>query len=113
MKKYDVIRHDLYDKHEIDWFTDTLTERASDGYNVESCGISGDTARIGWAILSKSEPDKPKKMDVLGAARLIAETCKKYGASELGCVGCPLDKYNQCLASGALLPSHWNITKED
>lgn len=111
MKKYDIIRHELYDKEELDWFTNRLTEAATDGFNVESCGIGGDTARVGWAILSKPEPDKPKKMDVLEAAKMIAETCKKHGDSDLGCLGCPLSKGSQCLASGGLLPAYWLIAK--
>lgn len=113
MKKYDVIRQDLYDKQDLAEFTERLTDATANGFNVESCGIGGDTCRMGWAIMSKQEPDKPKKMDVLEAARMIAETCRKHGDSDLGCLGCPLSKGSQCLASGGLLPAFWLIAKED
>ena len=113
MKKFEAVRKDLYDKHDVEFFTNTLSEHTANGYEIESCGIGGDTCRMGWAILSKTEPDKPKKMDVLEAAKMIVETCKKHGDSDLGCLGCPLSKGSQCLASGGLLPAYWVIAKEE
>lgn len=111
MKKFDVIRHDLYDKEETEWFTNNLTEHTADGYIIESCGISGDTARIGWAILSRSVEEKKFVGDLVEAARVIAEHCRNTD----DCLDCPLCQMGGCLAScgrGKGTPSGWDILKE-
>lgn len=110
MKKFDVVRHDLYDREEQMRFTDRLTERTAEGYNIESCGIGGDTCRMGWAILSKPAEEK-KTYDLIEAAKMIAERCLTTD----DCLTCPLCRFEHCLASGGRgsgVPSGWTLAKE-
>lgn len=110
MKKlFDVIRHELYDGEEVDRFMSYLTDATADGFSIESCGIGGDTCRMGWAIMSKPVDAKPAKIDLVEAALTIAKACK---ANKDGCQKCPLSKGSQCLAGGALIPAYWPVTKE-
>ena len=79
---------------------------------IESCGIGGDTARVGWAILSKAVIEvREKKFDMLDAAKRIAEACRNRTD---GCDGCPLSKGNLCLAGlkGNGIPASWPVLKE-
>lgn len=110
MKKlFDVVRHELYDGEEIDRFMNYLTDATADGFSIESCGIGGDTCRMGWAIMSKPAETKPVKPDLVAAAMAIAKACKE---NEDGCLTCPLSKGSKCLASGSLIPSYWEVAKE-
>ena len=107
---FDVIRHDLYDREEQALFTERLSERTAEGYDVESCGISGDTARIGWAILSKPAEEPPKQINLIEAVKEIARMCRVRE----DCTGCPLSKDAKCLASegqGKGVPGWWAITE--
>lgn len=112
MKKFEVIRQDLYDMEETTRFTSGLSKRTTEGYKIESCGIGGDTARIGWAILSKAViADREKEFDMLDAAKRIATACRDRTG---GCEGCPLNKGATCLAGlkGKAIPVHWPVLKE-
>lgn len=116
MKKFEVIRQDLYDKDEVLRFTNSLSSRTSNGFNIESCGISGDTARIGWAILSKTTESKsagvkPQEINLVEAVKEIVRTCRKHA----NCEGCPLNHNNMCLAGsrrGGRTPMNWDILSE-
>ena len=111
-KQFVVVRKDLYDKDEVLVFMNTLSEHTSHGFSIESCGISGDTARIGWAILSRvSEVKSEKEFDMLDAARRIAKACRDRTD---GCDGCPLNKGTLCLAGlkGKAIPASWPVLRE-
>ena len=93
-------------------FTNSLSARTSNGFNIESCGIICDTARIGWAILSKlSEVKRTTEFDMLDATRRIAKACRDRTS---GCDGCPLNKGTFCLAGlkGKAIPANWPVLTE-
>ena len=108
-KDFKLVRRNVENSSDALQFETLLGAFSGMGYTLESCGMDAQDCRQAWAIMSKPEEVPPEPFDMLKAARLIAEGCKKYTD---GCIGCPLDKHNQCLASGGLLPAYWTVTKE-
>lgn len=108
-KEFSLIRRNIHNTGDGRAFEVLLGAQTELGFNVEACGMSGNSEQA-WAILSKPAEEVPKQINLVEAVKEIAWMCRNRD----DCTGCPLSRKGKCLASEGRdkgVPGWWAITE--